>query len=121
MAYPHVARCRRAGTSFYVVSGLPADVPHVVAITALTGAADLHVFADATYSFELDCTFRSVHGVIGIAQDCTVTDRSALYFSVSSGAKITLAVTGLIDQPPPQPPSRLPSSPGGAPLRPSRP
>ena len=85
-AIPRLGQVSTRGTSFYVATGLAADEPHVVAITALTGAADLHVYPDSTYALELECTLNNVSSVIGIAQDCTVSGRDTLYFSVTSGA-----------------------------------
>lgn len=66
-------------TSRYVTTSLTPGT-HTVSITGLTGDADLHVFSDETYSFELDCTLRRR------SKDCTLTTGTALYFSVASGA-----------------------------------
>lgn len=66
-------------TSRYFTTGLTPGT-HTVSITGLTSDADLHVFSDETYSFELDCTLRIR------SKDCTLTTGTALYFSVASGA-----------------------------------
>lgn len=44
-------------TNRYVTTDLTPGM-HTVSIAGLTGDADLHVFSDETYSFELDCTLR---------------------------------------------------------------
>jgi hypothetical protein len=83
---PRIGQVSTRDTSYYAVTGLTSDEPHFVAITGLSGAADLHVFTDALDLIELNCTLNNVASPIGIAQDCTVNGSSALYFSVSSGA-----------------------------------
>lgn len=65
-------------TSRYFSAGLTPGT-HTVSITGLTGDANLHVYSDDTYSFELDCTLRT------LSTYCTLTTGTALYFSVSSG------------------------------------
>jgi hypothetical protein len=52
---------------------------HSVSIVGLTGAANLHLYSDETYSFELDCTLREQQNY------CTLTTGITVYFSVSSG------------------------------------
>ncbi|MDT8420068.1 MAG: hypothetical protein RQ754_06520 [Desulfuromonadales bacterium] len=75
---PTVGQVETRGTSYYVTTGLDLAA-HTVSISGLSGDAALHVYADETYSFELDCTLRSS------TTTCTVEDATALYFSVSSG------------------------------------
>ena len=71
-------------TSRYFTTGLTPGT-HTVSITGLTGDADLHVFSDDTYSFELDCTLRRPSDVTNGPEDCTLVTGTALYFSVASG------------------------------------
>lgn len=72
------------GTSFYAATGLPVG-RHTVSITGLSGDADLHVYADGTYSMELDCTLRAAGDVLDEPEDCTLPMASAVYFTVRSG------------------------------------
>jgi hypothetical protein len=72
------------GASRYFATGLTPGT-HIVSMTGLTDDADLHVFSDETYSFELDCTLRRPGDVTNMPEDCTLTTTSTLYFSVSSG------------------------------------
>jgi len=76
---PTIGQVATRGESRYRTTGLALG-NHTVTISNLTGAADLHVYADDTYSMELDCTLR-FPGTLS----CTVPNTTALYFSVSSG------------------------------------
>lgn len=71
-------------TSRYFTTGLTPGT-HTVSIIGLTSDADLHVFSDETYSFELDCTLRRPGDVTNLPEDCTSVTGTALYFSVASG------------------------------------
>ena len=75
---PTVGWVETRSTSRYQTTGLAAG-SHTVSIVGLTGAADLHVYADATYSNELDCTLRHAG-----ARECVVSG-TAVYFSVVAG------------------------------------
>lgn len=92
---PIIGQVATRGESFYSVSGLIPGTTHTVSITRLPvlgllpgtnlsnsviGAADLHVFPDATFSFEADCTLR-----VASPQTCTLITGSSLYFSVRAG------------------------------------
>lgn len=72
------------GESRYSASGL-APGSHTVSITGLTADADLRVFQDATYSFELDCTLLRPGDVTNVPEECTLTTGADLFFSVRSG------------------------------------
>jgi hypothetical protein len=54
---------------------------HVVDVRCSTGAVDLHVYGDAAFSNELDCTLRANPG----ATTCTVTGPGTLAVSVGAG------------------------------------
>lgn len=71
-------------TSRYFATGLTPGT-HTVSITGLTDDADLHLFSDETYSFELDCTLRRPGDVTNLPEDCTLTTGTVVYFSVTSG------------------------------------
>ena len=72
------------GTSFYSTTGLVPGT-YTVSISALSDDADLHVYSDDTYSFELDCTSRAVGDVVNYPEDCTVANTTELAFAVGSG------------------------------------
>ena len=76
---PTIGQVATRGESRYWTTGLTLG-NHTVTISDLTGAADLHVYGDNTYSMELDCTLRFPG-----ALTCTVPNTTALYFSVRSG------------------------------------
>jgi len=76
---PTIGQVATRGVSGYWTTGLTLG-SHTVTISNLTGAADLHVYSDNTYSMELDCTLRFPG-----ALTCTVPNTTALYFSVTSG------------------------------------
>ena len=76
---PTVGWVETRSTSRYQTTGLAAAGSHTVSIVGLTGAADLHVYADATYSNELDCTLRHAG-----ARECAVSS-SEVYFTVTPG------------------------------------
>jgi hypothetical protein len=71
-------------TNLYSATGLTPGT-HTVSITGLSDDADLHVFSDNTYSFELDCTLRRAGDVTNAPEDCTFATGTAAYFSVTSG------------------------------------
>jgi hypothetical protein len=77
---PTIGQVATRGESRYWATGLTLG-SHTVTISDLTGAADLHVYSDNTYSMELDCTLR-FPGTL----TCTVPNTTDLYFSVTSGA-----------------------------------
>ena len=81
---PTVGLVGARDTSRYFTTGLTPG-SHTVSITGLTDDADLHIFSDETYSFELDCTLRRPTDVTNSPEDCTLTTGTALYFSVTSG------------------------------------
>ena len=83
------------GTSRYAATGL-VNGQHTVSILGLSGDADLHVYADDTYSLELDCTLRGVGDINSAPEECTVDATSNLYFQVSSGQLNTLGATFFI-------------------------
>lgn len=70
--------------SRYSASGLTPGT-HTVSISGLTEDADLRVFSDGTYSFELDCTLNRPGDVTNAPEDCTLTTGTDLFFSVRSG------------------------------------
>lgn len=72
------------GTSYYAATGFPLG-RHTVSITGLSGDADLHVYADGTYSLELDCTLRAPGDVLDEPQECTLPNTAEVYFTVTSG------------------------------------
>jgi hypothetical protein len=59
---------------------------HTVSITGLTDDADLHLFSDETYSFELHCTLRRPGDVTNLPEDCTLTTGTAVYFPLRPGS-----------------------------------
>jgi hypothetical protein len=75
---PTVGWVETRGTSRYRVDGLPAGT-HTISILGATGDVDFHVYGDATYSSELDCTLRNFE-----ARECAVTGTS-VFFAVSAG------------------------------------
>jgi hypothetical protein len=75
---PTVGWVETRSTSRYRTTGLAAG-SHTVSIVGLTSAADLHVYADGTYSMELDCTLRHAG-----AREFTVPGQDA-YFAVTAG------------------------------------
>lgn len=75
---PTVGWVESRSTSRYQTTGLGAGT-HTISIVGLTAAADLHVYADQTYTQELDCTLRHPE-----ARECTVPGPSA-YFAVTAG------------------------------------
>jgi hypothetical protein len=77
---PTIGQVATRGESRYRATGLTLG-SHTVTISDLTGAANLHVYGDNTYTMELDCTLRSPG-----ALTCTVPNTTTLYFSVTSGA-----------------------------------
>lgn len=68
------------GTSFYAATGLDPGI-YTVNLSNPTADADLHLYPNAGYSLEIDCTTR----VVGGARDCTLESDGAIYFSVSCG------------------------------------
>jgi len=78
LGVPTVGFVETRSESRYFTTGLTPGT-HAVSIVGLTGAANLHIYADETYSLELDCTLREQKN------SCTLTTGPAVYFSVSSG------------------------------------
>jgi hypothetical protein len=72
------------GESTYAASGL-ASGRYTISIAGLSDDADLKVYADDTYSVELDCTLRSVGDVMAEPEDCTTSSDGGLYFRVRGG------------------------------------
>ena len=81
---PTVGLVATRDTSRYFATSLTPGT-HTVSITGLTDDADLHLFSDETYSFEVDCTLRRPGDVTNLPEDCTLTTGTAVYFSVTSG------------------------------------
>jgi hypothetical protein len=81
---PTVGQVETRGTSSYSTTGLTQGT-HTVSITGLDNDADLHVYSDDGYPFEIDCTLRASGDVVNYPEDCTVHDTTAIYFSVRSG------------------------------------
>ena len=81
---PTVGLVGTRNTSGYSATGLTPG-SHTVSLTGLTDDADLHVYSDETYSFELDCTLIRVGDVTNLPEECTLTTGTAVYFSVTSG------------------------------------
>lgn len=81
---PTVGLVVSRGESRYSASGLTPGT-HTVSIAGLTEDADLRVFHDGTYSFELDCTLLRPGDVTNSPEDCTLTTGADLFFSVRSG------------------------------------
>lgn len=74
---PTVGWVATRGTSRYQTTGLTGT--HTVSIVGLTGDAQLHVYPDATYTTELDCTLRHPE-----ARECAVAGPAA-YYAVTAG------------------------------------
>jgi hypothetical protein len=72
------------GTSFYTSTDLTYG-NYTVSISGLSDDADLGVYTDGTYSFELDCSLTESGDVLDYPEDCIVENVNALYFSVKSG------------------------------------
>lgn len=72
------------GISFYTSTDLTYG-NYTVSISGLSDYADLGVYADGTYSFELDCSLTKSGDVLDYPEDCIVENVNALYFSVESG------------------------------------
>lgn len=81
---PVAAQVGPRGESRYAVTGLAAGDVNV-AIFGLSADADLKVYADDTYSMELDCTLRAPGDVLPTPSDCTTTSGGSLHFAVRSG------------------------------------
>jgi hypothetical protein len=74
---PTVGWVATRSTSRYQTTGLTGT--HTVSIVGLTGDAQLHLYADETYSMEQDCTLRHPE-----ARECVVSSAGA-YYSVTAG------------------------------------
>lgn len=72
------------GISFYTSTDLTYG-NHTVSISGLSDYADLGVYADGTYSFELDCSLIKSGDMLDYPEDCIVENVNTLYFSVESG------------------------------------
>jgi hypothetical protein len=84
---PSVGQVATRGTSTYTATGLQPGAAYTVSITALTSAADLHVYTDSTRSWELDCTLNAGLHTTNAPQECTTTAAgTSVYFRVASGA-----------------------------------
>ena len=88
---PFLGRVKTGGTSHYWAAGLVASATYAVSIVALTDDAVLHVYADANYVTELDCTIRNVH-VPKAPQECDPVSDGGVYFTVASLAGATNGV-----------------------------
>jgi|GEM_PF-2802706 len=67
-------------TSFYQATGLITGTQEISLLGLESNSvAQLHVFSDNTYSQELDCTLRDQLNI------CSLPNRDAVYFSVTSG------------------------------------
>lgn len=75
---PTVGWVATRSTSRYQTTGLTGT--HTVSLVGVTADAQLHVYADETYSQELDCTLRHPE-----ARECVVSSAGA-YFAVAAGS-----------------------------------
>ena len=82
---PTQGQVETRGESFYNTTGLTPAQPVTVSIIGLSADADLRVFSDETYSFELDCTLRRAGDVTNDPEECTTVTSGTLYFSIRSG------------------------------------
>jgi len=82
---PFLGKVKAGGTSHYWAAGLVSGVSYAVTIVALTDDAVLHVYADANFATELDCTRLAVH-VAKAPQECDPVSDGGLHFTVSNGA-----------------------------------
>ncbi len=82
---PTQGQVETRGTSYYMSTGLLPGQPYTVNILGLSEDADLHVYSDETYSWELDCTLLKPGDVTSIPESCTTTTGGTLYFSIGSG------------------------------------
>jgi hypothetical protein len=83
------------GESRYAVTGLAAG-DFNVAIFGLNADADLKVYADDTYSTELDCTLQAPGDVLPTPSDCTTASTGSLTFAVRSGELETAGASFLL-------------------------
>ncbi len=78
---PTVGWVETLSTSRYATHNLGPG-SHTVSIVAVTKEATLEVYADSTYSMQLDCTLRNF---TSSARECVVTGPS-VYFAVAAGS-----------------------------------
>jgi hypothetical protein len=81
---PTAGQVAARGDSTYSVTGL-APGSYTISIAGLSADADLKVYADDTYSTELDCTLRAPGDVLAEPEDCTIVSDGGVYFRVRSG------------------------------------
>ena len=72
------------GESRYSVPGV-ASGEYTIYLVGLSDDADLRVFADDTYSLELDCSLRRPGDVDRQPEACRLSAADAIHFSVRSG------------------------------------
>lgn len=72
------------GQSTYAVRGL-APGNDAIAVVGITEDADLAVYADGTYSMQLDCTLRAPGDIGTGPSGCVTASTGDLYFRVRSG------------------------------------
>jgi hypothetical protein len=81
---PAVGQVATRSTSSYSAGGLASGARYAISVTALTEDVVLHVYADGTYSLELDCTLRPNHTLFA-PQECQLAAGAVAYFTVQSG------------------------------------
>lgn len=81
---PTLGQVGTRSSSYYSATGLPLG-NHTISISGLSADADLRVYLDNTYSFELDCTLRAAGDVSTEPGDCIVSNVTEVYFKVDAG------------------------------------